>query len=735
MAKLVQPDQAMMAAQNYLSAIQAAQQINTASAVMYEYRNGALLPLAEDKYVDENTVLYLIKYADSNYSVVSADDNAYPVLAYSTDNLTNLNDLPPAFYMWMDNYTAQINEIRNTKAQLPEHNSTWASLLDGTYQQDARQTRSIVPLVTTMWNQDWPYNALCPLDPAGPGGRVYVGCVATAMGMVLKYWNQPTTGMGNHSYYANGYGYQNVNFGATSYQWDQMGNTIGTNYLPIATLLYHMAVSVDMNFAPDGSGAQSTDAAEAMVDYFGYPNAEYKSRSSYNQATWDALITAQLDNGSPMYYSGSGSGGGHAFVLDGYDTANHYHFNFGWSGSGNGYYYTTNINPGGSDFNSWQGIIINSIPANYSINTIPVTLLANDTTVGDNFNLSIKTNPILGSWNINHYDFQLYYDYPNVNYVGYSIDGTISQSGDITVTETTPGVISVNWNSSSILSGGGDLIKFTFNAADQGDYLFDLISMNYNTTAVSNTNFVMVNAAAPVATLAQSSITLSNIMHLAYNAIGTTSISTTYLLPSWNVTHYQSNIAYNPEKLEYVGIISNETMSSGLDVQASITAPGVLTISCDNPAKFIGAGTLLKLQFRAIGNGSSLSVTQLTPNGFMFNNTPISAVGTANVILSAYSANEDFVVPVPQPGLEVFPNPFINTTMLKFINFEKSPVQLSIFNLKGQLVNSFSISDAENREITWQGKDAHGNLLGSGIYMLRWQQDEQQGSQKILIVK
>jgi len=259
--------------------------------------------------------------------------------------------------------------------------------------------------------------------------------------------------------------------------------------------------------------------------------------------------------------------------------------------------------------------------------------------------------------------------------------------------------------------------------------------MNYNTTAVSNTNFVMVNAAAPVATLAQSSITLSNIMHLAYNAIGTTSISTTYLLPSWNVTHYQSNIAYNPEKLEYVGIISNETMSSGLDVQASITAPGVLTISCDNPAKFIGAGTLLKLQFRAIGNGSSLSVTQLTPNGFMFNNTPISAVGTANVILSAYSANEDFVVPVPQPGLEVFPNPFINTTMLKFINFVKSPVQLSIFNLKGQLVNSFSISDAENREITWQGKDAHGNLLGSGIYMLRWQQDEQQGSQKILIVK
>jgi len=107
------------------------------------------------------------------------------------------------------------------------------------------------------------YNELCPADPNGPGGHVYAGCVATAMGMVMKYWSHPTTGVGSHSYYCPGYGYQSANFGATTYLWDEMPNSISTSCIPIATLLYHCGVAVNMGYSVDGSGAQSTDAANA----------------------------------------------------------------------------------------------------------------------------------------------------------------------------------------------------------------------------------------------------------------------------------------------------------------------------------------------------------------------------------------------------------------------------------------------------------------------------------------
>ncbi|MFA5453414.1 MAG: C10 family peptidase [Candidatus Methanomethylophilaceae archaeon] len=687
MAKLVQPTQALQAAKQYLSQKPEAKNLAWTYDQIYAYQNSALQKISTTQITDENTTLYFIMFSDANYAVVSAEDNAYPVLAYSVEGLTRVNDLPPAFYWWLSNYSTAITDIRVAKTQNQEYNTLWNSLVSGNYNPEPKHTRSVVPLLTTMWNQDWPYNALCPSDPAGPGGKVYAGCVATAMGMVMKYWDHPTTGTGNHTYYASGYGYQSANFGATTYLWDQMPDAVGTDYMAVATLLYHCGVAVNMGYAPDGSGAQSTDAAEAMVDYFGYPNAQYVSKDSYTNTAWNDLMTAQIDNGSPVYYSGHSTGGGHAFVLDGYDTANHFHFNFGWSGSSNGYFNTTNIN----GFSDWNGAIINSIPANYSISNIPVKLMASDTTVGSNFNVTIKTNPILGNWNINHYDFELYYDYTYVNYVGYTIDGTISQGGNISVVETSPGTISVSWDSTSNLAGGGNLVKFTFAASEQGDYLFDLISMNYNTTPVTNTTFVMVYATPPVATLAQSSITLSNIMHLAYNAIGSTSISTTYLLPSWNVTHYQFNIAFAPDKLEYVGFITDDTMSSGLDVQASETAPGILSVTCDNPAKFTGAGVLLKLQFMAIGNSSSLSVTQIITSNFMFNNTSITAVGNANVILSAYTSIDDEVLSIPSPKLEIYPNPFTDFTSLKFSNGSKDALKVSIYNLKGQLVNSLSI--------------------------------------------
>ena len=129
------------------------------------------------------------------------------------------------------------------------------------------------------------------------------------MGMIMKYWSHPTTGVGSHSYYCPGYGYQSANFGATTYLWDEMPNSISLSCIPIATLLYHCGVAVDMDYSIDGSGAQSNDAADAMVNYFRYPNAVLQNRMGMSDTQWNNILQTQLDNGCPMYYSGSGSGG------------------------------------------------------------------------------------------------------------------------------------------------------------------------------------------------------------------------------------------------------------------------------------------------------------------------------------------------------------------------------------------------------------------------------------------
>jgi len=40
--------------------------------------------------------------------------------------------------------------------------------------------------IVTQWDQGFPYNQFCPMDPDS-GGRSVVGCVATAFAQVVNY--------------------------------------------------------------------------------------------------------------------------------------------------------------------------------------------------------------------------------------------------------------------------------------------------------------------------------------------------------------------------------------------------------------------------------------------------------------------------------------------------------------------------------------------------------------------
>jgi hypothetical protein len=318
-----------------------------------------------DSYKVEDA-FYVVNF-DNGWVVVSADDATTPVLGY------NLNGKYPSeetanynFKSWMQHYIDQYEFVKSHDIQASSDISLeWDRYNTNNPDILTNADRDVsTPLLTATWNQDNPYNLLCPADDAGPGGHVYVGCVATAMAQIMHYWRYPDNGSGSFAYYQYPYGVISANFD-TTYYWNGMQDQINnSNPWDIALIGFHAAVSVQMDFGPDGSGSYSWDVPSALEDHFNYsPAANYIEKNNYSTSVWENYMQQDLDQEHPIYYSGFSSSGGHAFVCDGYQGMNYYHFNFGWSGSGNGFYTLQDVN----GFNSGQGMVRNIFPgdANY----------------------------------------------------------------------------------------------------------------------------------------------------------------------------------------------------------------------------------------------------------------------------------------------------------------------------------------------------------------------------------
>lgn len=307
---------------------------------------------------------YIFNLSEGGFIIFSAEDTYVPVIGYSARGQYNPNRLPQGYDGFMQNYTDQIDFLReNTTDQTSEIAASWQSLRNNTPLPKSGE-KGVQPLLIGTWNQDDPYNYHCPADEAGPGGYCYSGCVATAMSQIMYYWRWPNQGQGSSSYYHINYGTLSANYGATQYHFDGMVHNSDSKYNYFdAELQYQAGVSVRMDYAPDGSGAFSYNVPAAMVNYFKYSNSTtYLEKQNYSQSVWESKIKADVDLGRPIYYSGrDASNGGHAFVLNGYNdqTPTLYYFNFGWSGSGDGWY---TINDVGGFYND-QAMVYQMIPA------------------------------------------------------------------------------------------------------------------------------------------------------------------------------------------------------------------------------------------------------------------------------------------------------------------------------------------------------------------------------------
>ncbi|MDN5330579.1 MAG: hypothetical protein PWP35_2366 [Bacteroidales bacterium] len=330
------------------------------------------ISVKEVKSIEEDgyEVLYAVNMFPAGFVLVSGHKGIIPVAAYSFTSWYDESKMPPAAELWIQHYRKEVADAFRSGSFWGEKTKIqWDELLN-MHQVKRFSGKAVEPLTYGNWNQDWPYNELCPADPSGPHGHCYAGCVPTAMGLIMYYYRWPDTGVGYYSYTQSPYGLLEADFGNTHYAWDEMTNEISDSDTAIARLLFHIGVSCDLVYGPNGSGMYNHKAAYAFRTFFKYaPETQYVFRDSTNM-NWDSLLVAHLDRKMPLYYAGWSvpNVNGHAFVCDGYQGTGYYHFNFGWGGSYNGYYYTQNLTPGGNNFNLAQEVIINCHPDTINYN-------------------------------------------------------------------------------------------------------------------------------------------------------------------------------------------------------------------------------------------------------------------------------------------------------------------------------------------------------------------------------
>ena len=322
------------------------------------------LDLVQTAFSDRGEACYYIyNVGETGFVIMAADDNYRPIIGYSDRGVFNPDDMAPALADYLEVVRQGVmmaSQAASPKATVADD---WAMLEKCGRLVSRHGGREDEFLVQTTWNQNYPYNYFCPEGEGGPGGHCYAGCVATAAAQLMKYWDHPLQGQGSHTYFPEDhpeYGPLTANFGETTYDWENMPNSISDNspieqIEAVAQLIYHVGVSVDMNYRPSSSGAVTGRLCQTMPDYFFYTNQmDNLYREDYTHEEYMQLVIDAIDMNWPMVHRG----GGHAYVLDGYNDNDMVHFNWGWSGSSDGWF---NIDEHG--YTDGQSVIYNYVPA------------------------------------------------------------------------------------------------------------------------------------------------------------------------------------------------------------------------------------------------------------------------------------------------------------------------------------------------------------------------------------
>ena len=271
---------------------------------------------------------YVFNNDAGGFVIIAGDDAVTPVLGYTSTGSFDAENLPDGLKDLLKSYERQI------------------AALGDSYQANQTATRAAFTgeklLNTAKWNQSNPFNKYTP-------NNYPTGCVATAGAIVMKHHGYPAKGTGSHSYTWNGKTLT-ANF-ELGYDWANMPAkydvTTAAAFDGVARLMADLGVAVEMKYNKTGSGAYIGNLVTALQKYYGYSKLSHlMAIEDVGAEAWNGRLREEIDANRPVLYAASdaNTGGGHAFVIDGYKDES-FSVNWGWGGLCDGFYKIGALNP------------------------------------------------------------------------------------------------------------------------------------------------------------------------------------------------------------------------------------------------------------------------------------------------------------------------------------------------------------------------------------------------------
>lgn len=200
---------------------------------------------------------------------------------------------------------------------------------------------------------------------------------------------------------------------------------------------------------------------------------------------------------------------------------------------------------------------------------------------------------------------------------------------------------------------------------------------------------------------------------------------------------YGVTLAYNPEELEFVRVLRSE----GSLIKAEGTLAPV-TVIANEPGRLViadavagnrtasGSGPLAEVVFQRKGSVLNpvvkVEAAQVSDGDFGMNRAnagDLAAGETAVKFVNSLGQN--------------FPNPFNPATQIGFSLAEEGRVRLMVYNVLGQVVRELvnEYRTAGSHTVTWDGKDAAGRSVASGVYLYRIEANQFSAVRRMVLMK
>lgn len=148
----------------------------------------------------------------------------------------------------------------------------------------------------------------------------------------------------------------------------------------------------------------------------------------------------------------------------------------------------------------------------------------------------------------------------------------------------------------------------------------------------------------------------------------------------------------------------------------------------------------------AIGNNALVGIENyFGTEGITYRNNGAGGPLFGSPLALMFGKN-DLVLPIEDPGsvnipnefvlMQNFPNPFNPSTTIRYALPRVQEVEISIYNILGQQVRTFRLGKKHPgvHQITWDGRNIHGNAVGTGIYIYRLKAGDFVSTKKMILL-